>query len=463
MSVPGQSDRIPWVRLAVAVLFLLAGLWQYGRSFVEHFRPASDKVADLVQEWLSAKNYFAGYPIYEHQVESINRYFPGANHTKETFTLHHNAHPPGSVLLALPFAGLDYWNAHFAWNLITIPLLLAAIGLTVWQVCRPFRWWHLVPIAAVLVWAEPVRITITYGQINFVLALLLVAGWVLDRQGKQTAGGVCVGLAAGLKLFPAFVLLYFLVSGRWKGLLAGILTAVAVNGIAAGVFGVGAFQDYVQNVVPAVRERWEATWPNTSLNGLWIRVANPPEQQTGPGAFRSPLLAKAGFGACGLLIAAGTAWAAWRSRKEGDPDIGWAVAVAALPLVSPMAWQHYYALHVVPLAVLAARLHGWRRYVGWVAVGGICIPDVVYTVLFVSKTHSMMRTKTAPYYMPLDPVEALLGTGVIPFCGLVLFVLAVTLPKRAAELTPDRLTAADELPPSLSPAGTPALSPAPGL
>ena len=45
--------------------------------------------------------------------------------------------------------------------------------------------------------------------------------------------------------------------------------------------------------------------------------------------------------------------------------------------------------------------------------------------------------------------------------SLVLFVLAVTLPKRAAELTPDRLSAAAA--PSPSTARTPAPSPAPGL
>lgn len=454
---PVSPTRTPWERVGVFFLLLVAGLLLYGPRYVKSFRPPDDIFVDFLQEWLSAKNYYTGHAIYEHQVASVNRHIPGANHTEQSLTLHHNAHPPGSVLLALPFAGLNYWDAQFAWNLVGTPLFLTAIALAAWQLCRPFRWWHVVPIAAVVVWAEPVRATLMYGQINFFLVCLLTIGWVLDRRGHQTWAGVFIGIAAGLKLFPAFLFLYLLASGRWKGLLAGVAAALAVNGVAAAVFGGGAFQDYVRDVIPAVRERWEATWPNCSLNGLWIRAVNPPPQQAGPEAFRSPMLAKAGFGVCALLIVGCTAWAGWRARKEGDPDIGWAAAVAALPLVSPMAWQHYYVLHLVPLAILAARLSGWRRYVAWVAAGGICISFHIYALVFVSKVHSSLQTKTAPYYMPLDLPEVLLGTGIITYCGLVLFILAVTIPRRVDHLTPGRPPSAAGRSPAS--AGTPGPSP----
>lgn len=462
MSSPtdlAQPDRPPWVRLAVSTLFLTAGVFLFGPTYLTHFRPPDGLMADFVQEWLSARNFFVGQPIYEPQSASAARHLPQLHPPGATFFLPYNAHPPGSVLVALPFAGLNYWDAHLSWNLVTSLLYVLAIGVAVCQLCRPFRGWHLLPLAAVVVWAEPVRATIIYGQLNFLLAFCLTMGWAFDRRGKEIPAGVCVGLAAGLKLFPAAAFAYFLFSGRWRGLLAGVLTAVVVNGVAAGVFGVEAFQDYVRDVLPSLKA-WEGSWPNDSLNGVWVRAVDPPPQQAGSEAFRSPMLAKGGYGFTAAVVMMGVAWAGWRARKEGDPDVGWAAAVIALPLVSPVAWQHYYAVCVVPLAVLAARLGGWRRAVGWVTVAGLSVKDIFYCWVLVSKSHFEKQSRTMPFFMPLDPVEVLLGTGVITYCGLVLFILAVTLPRRAESLTPGRPPGAAG--PSPASAGTPVPSPPPG-
>ncbi len=206
---------------------------------------------------------------------------------------------------------------------------------------------------------------------------------------------------------------------------------MAVNAAAATVFGVVAFQDYIRDVLPSL-EPWAKSFPNVSASGLWGRLMNPSPLYAGPDAFRSPILAAVGGAVLTLAITAGVVWAARRARRSADPDLGWAAAVAALPLVSPIAWQHYYVLHVVPLAILAARLGGWQRDLGWVAVGGMLLRDYVYVVLFVSKAHRAQMTTTPPFFLPLTPMEVLLGTGIVTYCGLVLFLLAVTLPRRDA-------------------------------
>lgn len=439
---PPPAAPLPWQRLATLALsglVLLAGLDFFVPVYLRVFRPPADKTADFIQEWLSVRNHVTGHPIYESQSVSGPRHMP----TFPAPYLQYNAHPPGSVLLALPFAGLSYHDAHCAWNLVTTPLLLLAVALAMRELCAPFRVWHLLPLAAVLVWAEPIRSTIAYGQLNFVLVLLLTAGWVCDRRGHPTAAGVFVGLAAGVKLFPAFLFAYFLFSGRWRGLIAGTVTAVAVNGVAAAVFGVGAFEDYVRDVLPSLQV-WAYTFSNESLNGLWLRALDPPPQQAGPEAFRSLRLAQLGYGVCAVAIAVGVVGAARRSRRLGDPDLGWAAAVAALPLVSPIAWQHYYVLHVVPLAILAARLTGWRRFLGWAAAAGMLTTEIVYLTLFVSKAHRAVMTAQHTYLIPLTPAENLLGTGIVTYCGIVLFLLALALPRRDAVPTC----------PSSSPAGT---------
>ena len=41
----------------------------------------------------------------------------------------YNAHPPTSVLLALPVTGLDLPDAVLAWNLVTLAALLASLAI----------------------------------------------------------------------------------------------------------------------------------------------------------------------------------------------------------------------------------------------------------------------------------------------------------------------------------------------
>jgi hypothetical protein len=99
-------------------LLLIAGLAFTGPKYLQAFRPPEGRTSDFVQEWLSARNFATGHPIYESQFVSGSRHLPESPPPY----LQYNAHPPGSVLLALPFAGLNYWDAHFAWNLVTTSL-----------------------------------------------------------------------------------------------------------------------------------------------------------------------------------------------------------------------------------------------------------------------------------------------------------------------------------------------------
>src|SRR5262245_52897275 len=75
--------------------------------------------ADFVQEWTSARNYWADRPIYMPLSDSFPIYFGPQAKTE----LKVNAHPPPAVLAALPFGKLDYRSAWLAWNLASIALL----------------------------------------------------------------------------------------------------------------------------------------------------------------------------------------------------------------------------------------------------------------------------------------------------------------------------------------------------
>ncbi|HKN99388.1 MAG TPA: glycosyltransferase 87 family protein, partial [Pseudonocardiaceae bacterium] len=77
---------------------------------------------------------------------------------------------------------------------------------------------------AIALWREPVRTNLNYGQINIVLAVIVLAGMASTRPGLS---GLSVGLTAGIKLTPALSGIYFLATRRWA---AAIWSAVAFVG-----------------------------------------------------------------------------------------------------------------------------------------------------------------------------------------------------------------------------------------
>ncbi|WP_156112223.1 glycosyltransferase 87 family protein, partial [Prescottella defluvii] len=69
-------------------------------------------------------------------------------------------------------------------------------------------------LAVACTFLEPVRTTLFYGQINLVLMALVL--WDVSRADGSRIKGVGVGIAAGIKLTPAYFVLYYLVLRKWR-------------------------------------------------------------------------------------------------------------------------------------------------------------------------------------------------------------------------------------------------------
>src|SRR4051794_29898700 len=109
-----SARRWLWGLLAV-----IACLTQ-GPAFLDSLRPAPEEGVDFFQEWASANNLRHGLPIYTDLERAADLYLGYKRQPTEEMLFMRNAHPPTSVLLALPFASLDYPNATLIWNLISL-------------------------------------------------------------------------------------------------------------------------------------------------------------------------------------------------------------------------------------------------------------------------------------------------------------------------------------------------------
>jgi hypothetical protein len=115
-----------------------------GPDFMAGLQVPARSLPDFFQEWASARNYFEGLPIYTKHWTTAPLYL-GITVARDPAAVVVNAHPPTSVLLALPFAGLDFSTAFLAWNLFSLAALAASLWLVKTQLDIPIATWSAAP------------------------------------------------------------------------------------------------------------------------------------------------------------------------------------------------------------------------------------------------------------------------------------------------------------------------------
>src|SRR5579884_2401760 len=263
-----------WLWLALAALVLV----QAGPRFLRSLRPQLGQGTDFVQDWISARCLLEGEPVYTRLEGPIERHL-GLRVPPGSLTIGYNAHPPTSVLLAVPFAGLDYYDASVAWNLLSLAALVVSLGLVLWQLHLPFSAWSVLPLVTLLLICAPLRYQVALVQLNLFLLLLVTGAWVADRTGRPTWAGVLIGAATAIKVFPGLLFLYLAARRQWRGLVAGMVTLAALTGLSVAVMGVDAYRTYVREVLPNL-QAFRGSWHNHSLVGPWALLFAPEFEET---------------------------------------------------------------------------------------------------------------------------------------------------------------------------------------
>lgn len=333
-----------------------------GPAFVQSLRPDPERGGrDFFQEWASARFLLDGRPIYTSLTEAIERYLGlsvhgEAGHRRTRVLIDVNAHPPTSVLLAVPLAGLSYPDATLVWNVLSLGLLALAFWLVARQLDIPLSAWSVFPIVALLLLCNPFRAQMLQAQLNAVLVALIVGAWVAERNGRPYLAGALLGLATAVKIFPAFLFVYFLVRREWKAVAAGCICLLVVTLLTAAVVGWETYPYYVRHVLPRI-EPYQSSWENLSLIGLWRKLFDPATdlERVEP-LWRSPLVFRllAGFSVLGVLAV--LVWRTAGANSRLGRDLAFGLTVIGMLLVSPMTWTHYFLLLLLPLALLWVHL-----------------------------------------------------------------------------------------------------------
>jgi alpha-1,2-mannosyltransferase len=246
--------------------------------------------------------------------------------------------------------------------------------------------------AAAAVWLEPVWTTFRYGQIDILIATLIL--YDLSRADACRWKGAAIGLASGLKLTPAIFAAYLLLTRRYRAAAVSlaVFAATVLVGFAAASgdsreFWGGAFLD------PARVGRIENT-ANQALRGAYARLLH--SSQVELWWLASAVL----VGAVGMLLAI-------RAGRRGDEVQGFSLCALTGLLVSPVSWSHHWVLAVPALMLFAvnAQLRAWPAGLACAALAAaIGCSHVIWWVPVNHPPHSELH---------LDPLQLVYADGYV--------------------------------------------------
>ncbi|HVK25270.1 MAG TPA: glycosyltransferase 87 family protein [Actinokineospora sp.] len=268
-------------------------------------------------------------------------------------------YPPISAVLFSALAVVPRWLAIGVFSVAG----LAAMGAAVWLAAR-----RIAPDAArgaaVAIGlvagtvAEPVRDTLTFGQINLILMGLVALDCLLPR--TPWPRGLLIGIAAAIKLTPAFFVLYFLARREWRPVLVAGATAVAVAALGFALSPGDSVRYWTEALFDTGRIGRPEMAANQSVAGVLHRLGLS-SGGSGTSVLWLVLAVALVLVAC-LLVA--------RLRAAGD-NVGALVGLAAVGLlVSPVSWSHHWVWIAPTLVYLVG-----RRW--WIGAG---VAAVVFAV-----------------------------------------------------------------------------------
>ena len=249
-----------------------------------------------------------------------------ANGSKLPFT-----YPPFAALTFIPLALVGYSTANWLLTAVTI----ACVAVTLWCYTAATTGQAGARMRRLLPWAlpaalllEPVRSTLTYGQINALLMALVTVDCL--TRAPRWPRGIGVGIAAALKLTPAVFVLFFLLRRDLRAAARAGLAFAACTGAGFALAPHDSLRYWTHLVYQPGRAGGIAYAANQSILGALARLG-----LTDP--------ARAWLWLALSLLAAALAVTAMRGAlKANQMTHALVLNAAAGLLISPISWSHHW-------------------------------------------------------------------------------------------------------------------------
>lgn len=295
---------------------------------------------DFATVYTAARRFLAGDPVYAENLLTVQPHYLYA--------------PSGTFVLS-PFGIIaDYTVARWAFILLNVAAIIAAL----WLLMRLFgldtRSWAAPAILLATFWTESVTNTLVFTNINGVIFLCQAAFLYLLYRRRLWWAGVAMGLSLAIKPMLAPLLVLPFVRKQWQPFVGAL--ALPAAAMAAGwVLTVDA-RAYLDKTAPYMGEVRD--YYNSSLAGLGTYYGVP-----------EPVILVAR-----ILVVAATLLAVWLLLEyRHNHEVLWlattsGVVLSGVFLVSTLG-QKYYSMMLIPIILTVVLSNSFvRNWAAWLAV-----------------------------------------------------------------------------------------------
>jgi len=316
-----EFRTILWMVGLASLTITLAKAIKIGATFHE---------VDFAVYLLGARHVFAG-----------NLYTTWLAFPRKSFT-----YPPVAALIFIPFTALSRVPAQILWGVISTTLLVGLLFCSLravrpgWRRSDIVLWSFVLSYPAMIL--NPVAQTFAFGQINLLVALLVLADLTetYTLRGHSLPRGVMTGIAAALKLTPLVFVPFLFATKQTKAARVALITFLACE---------------VTMLVGAPSESW-SYWTkyvfDTQRVGGVVYIANQSLRSMivrfGHGHVSETLIALVVL----LVGVTALAVAVWAYRSSSTL-LGVLLCASTGLIVSPVTWAHHL-VWVVPVVVWLA-------------------------------------------------------------------------------------------------------------
>jgi uncharacterized membrane protein len=240
-------------------------------------------------------------------------------------------------------------------------------------------------LLAGLFFSVPNIAAVALGQTHIYFILLTVLAIIAAQRDRAIAAGALLALAAAVKISPGWIALAWLAAGYWRAAGSFAITSAGLLLLAwlqIGSPGMAAFGHGLGHSASVATLRFNNDSLASVLMGAWL------DQQA---AFHDlkpamPMWVKLASAAA-LVVACLGAGLLDRVRLARAPgervQVGPVVALVAATAFSPLAWNHYYIVLIVPVILFLDVVRGRGSWVWAVPVAAVVVldyPPVAYAV-----------------------------------------------------------------------------------
>jgi hypothetical protein len=302
---------------------------------------------------------------------------------------------PPLVVAFAPFAAVAPRTGFIMWLLVEIGALAACLWMIVREVGNRLPKAVVPPLVAALAISRVTYRHFYFSQVQLVVGALLVGAYLLQRRGRFSLAWVSVAVASLLKLFPALLFPWFVLSaeGTIRQKASRLIPAAVVCLVTLGITH-GLWNGFRQAGVGVIARDVASVYGNYSIPSFvvhvgWLLYGNAPSDAQAAGVWRAATIVGGAF--CVALYA----W--WWIRRLA-PEDAFCMLLIGCVLASPTAWEHYFVLLFFPFAVFVAAQLRQRSLVGITAAMALYVYVFLLADLpFLARSSSYLGLLIASY------------------------------------------------------------------